>query len=81
MCDNVKYKYVHFEKRTYLEHAKTSEWDCYRSRSKGYMGNIVWAGPQRQYTFNGSGGGRFTGNQLNDIREFMANLRKQEVTE
>ena len=72
-----EYKHIRFEK--IREGKRTSEWNC-MNKSGQYLGTVMWYFPWRQYCFyTDDGETYFSGGCLNDIKDFMLDLRKHEL--
>lgn len=68
-----QYKYIHFEK--YEDKPKTSVWICHNNSNNGELGTVRWYPAWRQYCFFPVGSTVFNRSCLEDINDFMANLR------
>jgi len=69
-----KYEYIRFVEAPQM--GITTRWDCWSHRD-GYLGQVKWYGPWRQYCYFGQEGTVFSLGCLSDIRDFIGWLMKE----
>jgi hypothetical protein len=75
-----KYEYLVFEKAG-QQPPKTSAWDCKNAKSGTVLGMVKWYGPWRQYCYFPTAQAVYSAGCLNDITQFMGQLKKKGVSE
>jgi len=72
-----KYKHIRFEKKE--QKRKTSIWECLNNSSDDLLGTIKWYGAWHQYCFSPEAHIIFAGDCLEQINQFMQDLRSFEL--
>lgn len=76
----MKTKYKHIYLTKIGRKTRTSIWEC-RTLQDGVLGEVKWYGPWRQYCFFPDGYTVFSAGCMDDINDFMRNLRAAERKE
>ncbi len=77
MSLKTKYEYIHFEKEIMPASKKTLVYSCRNNRSGDELGYVKWYSPWRQYCFFPDEMVVFNVGCLNDVVDFIGQLRGQ----
>ncbi|MEN6360025.1 MAG: hypothetical protein ABFD59_08215 [Smithella sp.] len=73
-----RYKYIHFDEIEGFK--KTKLYRCMNNNSGGYLGDVKWYGPWRQYCFFTAAACVFNVGCMNDINHFIGQLKNSNPT-
>ena len=73
----LQYKHIFFDDVSYLyPERKTQVWECQSNKTAVVLGKVMWYSPWRQYCFFSTGDIVLAKSCLDDISNFIGQLRK-----